>query len=152
MIRDLLRTIGMGCILAGGILYFTEGHEIDASVDTQDMQAEVEKLKSELAKAREELAIAQTTSSVNANDSTVVQVGDSNLPEKTGQQVLTIERGANSVVVSAELERAGIIEDAAAFDAYLVANGLSIQLQIGEHEVDPSMDFQTIAEIITTVK
>ena len=66
--------------------------------------------------------------------------------------ILTIENGSNSTVVSANLERLGIIEDAAIFDSYLEDNNLTGKIQIGEHQVDSSMDFKTIAKEITTVK
>ena len=72
--------------------------------------------------------------------------------KKSVQQVLTIEPGTNSTVVAAALESAGIIDDAGAFDAYLTNNNLSGKIQIGDHLVDSTMDFQTLAKSITTAK
>ena len=67
MIRDILRAVGIGCILAAGILYFTTDSKVPSDKDSQQLQATVEKLQSELAKTKELLATAQTTSSVKEN-------------------------------------------------------------------------------------
>ena len=135
MIRELLRAIGIGCIVAGGILYFTGEYQAETNAVEQAMQADIEKLQIELAKAKEELAIAQTASSVNTKETVQKENKHrevSSVSEKIIQQVLTIESGTNSTVVAAALESAGIIDDAGAFDAYLTNNGLSGKIQIGE--------------------
>ncbi len=133
------------------------------TIDSQQLQANVEKLQSELAKTKELLATAQTTSSVkeNAPKADAEKAGEkeddvteSNSPSSDAilKTILTIEDGSNSTVVSANLERLGIIEDAAIFESYLEDNNLTGKIQIGEHQVDSSMDFKTIAKEITTVK
>ncbi len=154
MIRDLLRTIGGSCILAGAILYFTDGSNSVSNKDTQQLQDKVETLQSELAKTKKELAIAQTTSSTEKSaDEVNNKAGSGTSPsDAVINTVVTIEPGSNSTVASATLERLGIIKDAAEFDAYLADEGLSGKIQIGEHHLDASMDFQTIAEKITTGK
>jgi hypothetical protein len=163
MIRDILRAVGIGCLLASGILYFTVDSKVPSDKDTQQLQADVEKLQSELAKTKELLATAQTTSSVKENapkvdkkeavgkedDVTESKSSSTNVILKT---ILTIENGSNSTVVSANLERLGIIENAAVFQSYLEDNNLTGKIQIGEHQVDSSMDFKTIAKEITSIK
>lgn len=159
MIRDILRAVGIGCLLAGGILYFTSDSKITSNADAQQLQLDVENLQSELAKTKELLATAQTTSTVKEsasggeiskeNDATTSNPTSSDTILKT---ILTIESGSNSTVVSANLERLGIIENAALFDAYLEDNNLTGKIQIGEHNMDTSMDFKAIAKEITTVK
>ena len=67
MIRDILRAVGIGCLLAAGILYFTADSKVPSDIDTQQLQDDFEKLQSELAKTKELLATAQTTSSVKEN-------------------------------------------------------------------------------------
>ena len=149
MIRDVLRTIGIGCVLAGGILYFINDNEEVTIPEAPQLQDEISELQSELAKTKEQLAIAQTASSTEKDVPQVekkVEDADHTKPN------LIIERGANSIFVATSLESLGIIQDAAAFDAYLTDNGLSSKIQIGEHYLDSSMDFQTIAKKITTVK
>ena len=155
MIRELLRAIGIGCIVAGGILYFTGEYQAETNATEQAMQADIEKLHIELAKAKEELAIAQTASSVDTKETVQKENKHrevSSVSEKIVQQVLTIEPGTNSTVVAAALESAGIIDDAGAFDAYLTNNSLSGKIQIGDHLVDSTMDFQALAKSITTAK
>jgi len=162
MIRDILRAVGIGCILAAGILYFTIDSKVPSDNDTQQLQANVEKLQSELAKTKELLATAQTTSSVKENvpkteeeksagkeDDVAKSTPSSDAIVKT---VLTIENGSNSTVVAATLEELGIIENAAIFESYLEENNLTGKIQIGEHQVESSMNFKTIAKEITTVK
>jgi outer membrane murein-binding lipoprotein Lpp len=154
MIRNLLRAIGIGCLLAGGILYVTSSDEESAGTDVRQMKEQIAQLQSELATAKQELAIAQTTSSVDANQK---REANGSLPNEdpassSGHYVLTIEPGANSTVVSAALERAGMIENADEFNAYLTRIGLASKIQIGDHEIDSSMDHSAIARKITKPK
>ena len=159
MIRDSLRIIGATCILAGGILYFTTDSESPINSEAAQLQVTVKKLQSELSKTKEALGIAQTASAVKESatettdekaDKKENNVTDSNTPTTT--TILTIKPGSNSAVVSATLESLGIIEHAALFDTFLNDNSLTGRIQIGEHKVDSSMDFQTIANEITTIK
>jgi cell division protein YceG involved in septum cleavage len=152
MIRDSLRIIGTACILAGGILYFTTDNKSPINSETAQLQVTVKKLQSELSKTKEALGIAQTTSLVkeSAVEITKKNVTENNAPTIT--TTLTIEPGSNSTVVSATLEKLGIIESAALFDTFLNDNGLTGRIQIGEHNIDSSMNFQTIAKEITTIK
>ena len=159
MIRDILRAVGIGCLLAGGILFFTSDSKITSNADAQQLQLDVENLQSELAKTKELLANAQTTSTVkeSASEGEKSEESDATTSNPTSSDtilktILTIESGSNSTVVSANLERLGIIENAALFDAYLEDNNLTGKIQIGEHNMDTSMDFKAIAKEITTVK
>lgn len=163
MIRDILRAGGIGCLLAGGILYFTVDSKIPSDEDTQQLQADVENLQIELAKTKELLATAQTTSSVIENAPKTgkekaggkeddVTENNSSSSDTILKTILTIENGSNSTVVSANLERLGIIEKAAIFELYLEDNNLTGKIQIGEHQVDSSMNFKAISKEITTIK
>ncbi|WP_342511343.1 hypothetical protein MKY34_13320 [Sporosarcina sp. FSL K6-1522] len=144
MIRDILRIVGAACLLASGILYFTSNSEQVADTDVQQMQQKIDKLQNELTKAKEELAIAQTVSS--AEESPAVE------PAPIVKAVLTIASGAKSTSVAEDLQQASIIQDATAFNDFLISNQLEGKIQIGEHNVDSSMDFQAIATVITTAK
>lgn len=149
MMRDVLRTIGFGCILAGAIVYFTTDSKVPVNAELPQSQDELSRLKSELAKTKEELAIAQTASSAEETVPEVVETTDDANETKS---ILIIENGSNSTFVSASLESLGIIQDAAEFDTYLTDNDLSGKIQIGEHHLASSMDFETIAQKITTRK
>lgn len=153
MMRDVLRTIGFGCILAGGIVYFTTDSKEPVNAEVPQLQDEVSKLKSKLAKTKEELAIAQTASSTEkSTEKTVPEIVETTDDKDVTTSILIIENGSNSTLVATSLESLGIIEDAAAFNAYLTDNDLSGKIQIGEHRLDSSMDFETIAQKITTRK
>ena len=159
MIRDILRVLGGGCILAGGILYFTIESNSSTHSEMLQLQNKTEKLEKELMKTKEALAIAQTASAVKKIPKeekeikgSKVSVNEDSPKEPIINTILTIELGSNSSVVSATLERLEIIKDAALFDAYLVDNDLTGKIQIGEHKVDSSMDFHAISMEITNVK
>ena len=163
MIKDMLRILGTACILAGGILYFINESERIIPSKARKSQSEVVELREELAKTKELLAIAQTISTVKEPDLAKNEekvndkqdfVTETNSPttDTATRTILRIESGSNSTIVSADLERMGIIEDASIFDAFLASNGLTGKIQIGEHKVDSSMDFHAIAKEITTVK
>lgn len=148
MMRDILRTLGASCILAGGILYFTTDNPEVSNPDVLQFQEEVNKLKSELAKTKEELAIAQTKSSAEKSD----VKAEPEIIEDVVESILIIEGGSTSTVVATSLEGLGIIQDAKAFDDYLTDRELTGKIQIGEYLLNSSMDFQTISKKITKVK
>lgn len=151
MMRDILRTLGASCILAGGILYFTTDNPEVSNPDVLQFQEEVNKLKSELAKTKEELAIAQTKSSAEKSDVKAEPEVIEDEEDMT-KSILIIKSGSTSTFIATSLETLGIIQDATTFNDYLTENGLAGKIQIGEHRLDSSMDFQTIAQKITKVK
>lgn len=63
--------------------------------------------------------------------------------------VITISRGAGSGSVSRDLQEAGLISDAKAYDQYLCDNGYSRSIRIGTYEIAIGTDEETIAKIIT---
>lgn len=154
MIRDILRTLGTGCLLAGGVLYVTNSVDNSAGTDLRQAKQQINQLQSELDITKQELAIAQTTSSldqkhpIQTNDN--LPNDDSSTTPSPSHHILTIEPGSNSTIVSAALEKAGLIENAEEFNAYLARNGLSGKIQIGDHEINTSMDYSAIARKITT--
>jgi len=62
---------------------------------------------------------------------------------------LVIRSGDSSYTVSKQLAEAGIIEDAGAFDEYLVDNGYSRKISTGTYEIPAGADMEDIAKIIT---
>ena len=69
--------------------------------------------------------------------------------EEEQKVTFEIRKGAGSDTVSKNLEAAGLIEDAAAFDKYLCDNGYSRRLRIGTYELLMGMKEEEIAKIIT---
>ena len=46
MIREILQAVGIGCLLAAGILYFTVDSKVPSDIYTQKMQTDFEKIQS----------------------------------------------------------------------------------------------------------
>lgn len=70
--------------------------------------------------------------------------------DETGREAVTflISSGASSYSVSKDLAAAGLVEDAAAFDAFLCNNGYSKRLRTGTYEIYPGTDEEEIAQMI----
>lgn len=161
MMKDIIRGIGIGCILAGGILYFTS---MDPDrTDALQYKAQLDELQNELDKVTKELAVAQTLTSpkvetsgsqeTNAGKEKTDSTSHGGSPAKPITKIiLTIEAGSTSKTVADRLERSGVIDSARKFEDFLRDEGLSGRIQIGEHEIDTTMDLETIARIITNTK
>lgn len=165
MIKELLRTLGFGCLVAGGVLYLGNGGSAPADVDITSLQEQLSETEEELTRTKEALALAQTASSTDtkptennkeltaAKPADVVETSDQTEGrDQTVKTVLTIQPGSNSTIVSGALERLGIIDNASEFDRYLASQGLAGKIQIGEHELDSTMDFKTLAKKITSAQ
>jgi len=168
MMKELLRTIGISCLVAGGVLYFTGQVETPSDPDLMGLQTKLEKTEEELARAKEALAMVQTSSSTDHIPSqpaaqepkreqseparTEQPAAPEAPPQSAVKTVLAIQPGSNSTTVSAALERLGIVEDGNEFEKYLISQKMAGKIQIGEHELDSTMDYKTIARKITSAK
>ncbi|WP_252502943.1 endolytic transglycosylase MltG [Sporosarcina sp. Marseille-Q4943] len=159
MIKDILRGVGIGCILAGGILYFT--HNDEEQTNARQYKSQLDELQNELDKVKKELAVAQTLSAPktqktdgqdSSDDATESKPESVPTSKSVTKVILTIEAGSTSSTVADKLERAGIIGNAKELEQYLMDKGLAGRIQIGVHEVDTTMDLDTIARIITNSK
>lgn len=161
MMKDILRGVGIGCILAGGILYFTNNDSNPSHAEQYKVQ--LDELQTELDSVKKDLAVAQTLSSskTEKNDGKNPSIRESKTETETNSEsaskpvtkiILTIEAGSTSTTVAEKLERSGIIDSAKELEQYLIDNGLAGRIQIGVHEVDTTMDLGTIAGIITNTK
>lgn len=61
----------------------------------------------------------------------------------------TVVSGMSSWNVATILRDQGVIEDASDFDSYLVANGYSSRINVGEYSVAVGSDYETIANMLT---
>ncbi|MEZ7170939.1 hypothetical protein [Sporosarcina sp. OR05] len=150
--KDVFRSIGIGCILAAGILYFTQ--DASTQADDSSYKDNLKAVTAELERVKKELAIAQTNSMADQQQSKAsTNKKDDSKPNDPVQQItktiLTIEQGSTSTSVANKLVRAGIIENKNELEHYLNQNKLSGRIQIGEYEVDSSMDIPQIAKLIT---
>ena len=98
---------------------------------------------------------AATDNTANVQEDTQAQPKPQPKPEAepsanaiAGGQI-TIPSGVDSYYVAGLLEQAGIIDSAAAYDRYLVANGYDRRIQIGTKTIPEGADNEQIARIIT---
>lgn len=152
MIRDILRTLGAACILAGTFLYFIQPDKVSdtSKATTEQLQSELDALQTKLEATQKELAHLQTASSVEQknelNEEEKVEV------DPTKKSTFTIPPGTDSATVARSLVDQGIINDTASFEIYLATNGLTGKIQIGEYDLDSTMTIEAIAKTITTPK
>ena len=85
-----------------------------------------------------------------APEETPVSPEDGNPDTPAGKTVtLVIGRGESSTTVSKNLKKAGIVEDAAAFDRFLCNNGYDKKIITGTYEIPYGASEEEIAKIIT---
>lgn len=149
--QSLLRTVGVACIIAGTVLYFTgsPNDNTKENVAKSELQAEISDLKENLERTKEELANLQIATSAAEETVNHEEESSSHSIIKT---ILRIESGTTSSSLSYELERSGIIKDTTEFDLYLSSNDLSGKIQIGEYDLDSTMSMSEIAKTITRSK
>ena len=91
-----------------------------------------------------------TPETPTAPEETPVSPEDGNPDIPTGETVtLVIGRGESSTTVSKNLKKAGIVEDAAAFDRFLCNNGYDKKIITGTYEIPYGASEEEIAKIIT---
>lgn len=156
MIRGLLRTIGLACILAGGILYLS--NQIPKN-DTAQLQQELKDVKAELQRTKKELALAQTVSSKEEQAPKELPVAKQPKQEEAKQpapvettvvtKTISVSPGSSSADLAATLERAQLIDSAKKFDNYLKDHGYASKIQIGSYSLSSDMNFQKMADILT---
>lgn len=109
---------------------------------------EPETLEPEVSPEPEESA--STPETPVAPEETPVSPEDGNPDTPAGETVtLVIGRGENSTTVSKNLKKAGIVEDAAAFDRFLCNNGYDKKIITGTYEIPYGASEEEIAKIIT---
>lgn len=85
-----------------------------------------------------------------APEETPVSPEDGNPDIPAGETVtLVIGRGESSTTVSKNLKKAGIVEDAAAFDRFLCNNGYDKKIITGTYEIPYGASEEEITNIIT---
>ena len=98
--------------------------------------------------APEETTTTQETPA--APEETPVSTEDGNPDTPPGETfTLVIGRGESSTTVSKNLQKAGIVEDAAAFDRFLCNNGYDKKIITGTYEIPYGASEEEIAKIIT---
>lgn len=146
MNKQSIRSFGIATFLIGAIIYSMNMLSIPlpgvASADDEATK-KITALEQELADTKEQLAQKATTQQKPQADAA---------PQPPAETTITIYRGVTGYDISRKLEDAGIIENALEFELFLVNNGYSKRLQIGDFTVDASMSEEEIAELLTTLQ
>lgn len=90
----------------------------------------------------------ELTTEINTSESVATE---NKTAEHTERETITVsvKGGDSSYTVSQSMQRAGLIEDAAEFDAYLIQNGYAKRIRVGTYELKKGMNFQELAEAIS---
>lgn len=156
MLRDLLRILGASCILAGSFLFYYEKNDVIEKNDStnSELQNQLTTLQNKLDATQKELANLQTATSVAEKSAKEMEKDEKDKKEVKPliKTVLSIQSGTNSSAVTNSLVRQGILTNNSNFETYLAENNLNGKIQIGEYDIDSSMDIETIAKIITKDK
>lgn len=119
-----------------------EPEESASTPETPEAPEETPVAPKETPEAPEETPVAPEETPVSPED------GNPDIP--AGETVtLVIGRGESSTTVSKNLKKAGIVEDAAAFDRFLCNNGYDKKIITGTYEIPYGASEEEIAKIIT---
>ncbi len=120
----------------------SEPEESASTPETPEAPEETPVAPEETPEAPEETPVAP--------EETPVSPEDGNPDTPAGETVtLVIGRGESSTTVSKNLKKAGIVEDAAAFDRFLCNNGYDKKIITGTYEIPYGASEEEIAKIIT---
>lgn len=123
--------------------------EPEISLQPETSEPEESASTPETPEAPEETPVAPEETAV-APEETPVSPEDGNPDTPAGETVtLVIGRGESSTTVSKNLKKAGIVEDAAAFDRFLCNNGYDKKIITGTYEIPYGASEEEIAKIIT---
>ena len=123
--------------------------EPEISLQPETSEPEESASTPETPEAPEETPVAPKETP-EAPKETPVSPEDGNPDIPAGETVtLVIGRGESSTTVSKNLKKAGIVEDAAAFDRFLCNNGYDKKIITGTYEIPYGASEEEIAKIIT---
>lgn len=71
------------------------------------------------------------------------------MPDEAGSVTIVVKSGASSDSVSRQLEDAGLVDSASAYDKYLCQNGYDKSIRVGTYEIPADATGEEIAKMIT---
>lgn len=157
MIRQILLTVGIILFTIGATLALSPSKEASKlnqegtkelkvlKKEKETLQKKLDEKELELSNIQAELETLQEQAKANDEES----VEEKKPKKATTKIVITIEDGVRSPDVAVSLAEANIIDDAKKFNDFLKEKGYASKIQLGTYEIDPAMDYDTIAKIIT---
>ncbi|WP_047980678.1 MltG/YceG/YrrL family protein [Ornithinibacillus contaminans] len=159
--RDLLRGISLGVILATGLLayvHYTNPEEavtkekeytIDGAIAFLEKQEyEITKKEADKPKSSAEKQPEENMDDVEEKEETVEEPEEST-EASIKEYELVIQSGMSSIDVSDLLYENGIVDDATEFNQYLETQGYQSIIGVGTYQVTDQMSYEQIATIIT---
>ena len=124
--------------------------------ETQPEESEMQETKPEETKPEESKAEETKPDETKPEESKAEETKpEESQPEETQNKEtdkmvsIVITKGESSTSVSKSLQKAGLVEDAAAFDKYLCANGYDKKIVTGTYEIPIGASEEEIAHLIT---
>ena len=145
MIKEILRAIGIGCLIAGGILYFVQQQTSEGS-----LQKQLADSKEDIAILKKELAISQTLSgkeAIRKPEAEQETIPDENEADEIITKSFTVKAGITPAELSRELENEKLIKNAEEFELYIIENEYTRKIKTGTYELRSDMRFPEIARI-----
>ena len=96
----------------------------------------------------EETSLEETSAEDASVEETSVEETTVENAEETTVISIVVNKGEGSDTVSRHLYEAGLIDDAQAYDKYLMQNGYDRQIGAGEHLIPTGSDWETIAKLL----
>lgn len=127
MMKGILRTIGIICLLAGGVLYMYE-----QQTEKEQLQKQIETMKHELAAVKQELSGTKPAAEDAAGGSIIIKQ-------------FTVSEEMTAFELSKALEQQKLIEDAGKFDQYMIENNYTDKIKPGTYEFRSDMRFPEFA-------
>lgn len=127
MMKGILRTIGIICLLAGGYMYMYE-----QQAEKEQLQKQVEAMEHELAAVKQELSSAKPAADEAAGGDVIIKQ-------------FTVSENMTAFELSKALEQQQLIEDAGKFDQYMIENNYTDKIKPGTYEFRSDMRFPDFA-------
>ena len=123
-----------------------QGKEETQPEESKMQETQPEETKPEETKAEESKAEETKPEETKPEES---QPEETQNKETDKMVSIVITKGESSTSVSKSLQKAGLVEDAAAFDKYLCANGYDKKIVTGTYEIPIGASEEEIAHLIT---
>ena len=129
----------------------TEAKTTEAkTTEAKTTEAKTTEAKTTEAKTTEAKTTEAKTTEAKKTDSTAKATTESTGKTTVKSSSITVSSGMGSEDVSALLQQAGIINDAGAYNTWLIQNGYDARLMVGTFEIPSGSSDEEIAKILTT--
>lgn len=160
-LKYFLRGLGVGIIFSSVVFWVAYQDVAADKMAKEEIIKEAEKLGMVMEDdPLGELLTTQNDKKETENDSSQEDSTDKNQVEQTTEMAaesktekevtITIKKGTTSYTVCQNLQKMGLVEDADALDKYLIKNGYAQRIRVGEHTLKYGMEYQDIAEAISS--